>query len=127
MQGYCWTTAGVSNQVSNGSSLWNNSATKFDATRLEYKTDDITGRIDDTSLVRGLLTEQFGNKYTMLNIPLYLGYEKRFGRWVFGIEGGVGFNIHFRTSGKVLVDDQKFSHWTTGMIFMPHLQASAGE
>lgn len=80
---------------------------KFDATRLEYKTDDITGRIDDTSLVRGLLTEQFGNKYTMLNIPLYLGYEKRFGRWVFGIEGGVGFNIHFRTSGKVLVDDQK--------------------
>ncbi len=80
---------------------------KSDATRLSYTYDDLTGQVNDTSLVRGSLTEKFGNRYTMVNIPVYLGYEKRVGSWVLGLEGGAGFNLRFVTTGKILAGDQR--------------------
>lgn len=80
---------------------------KSDATKLSYTYDDLTGQVSDTSFVRGALTVKSGNRYTMVNIPVYLGYEKRLGRWVLGLEGGAGFNLRFVTTGKILAGDQR--------------------
>ncbi len=42
------------------------------------------------------------NKLTLIDIPVFLGYEWNFNRWTAGIEGGVLWNLSLRTQGTML-------------------------
>lgn len=79
---------------------------KDDATHIIIKYDPSSHQPIDTVVTRGKLTEQALNRYSLVNIPVYVGYEKRYDRWLLGLEGGVGFNVSLDASGKILKNDQ---------------------
>ncbi len=63
--------------------------------------DTITGPPLDASLVRGTLVNKGENRYTLINIPLIIRYEKYMQSWKIGIDGGIIMNAHFANTGKM--------------------------
>lgn len=78
---------------------------KDDATVILKKYDPSDNVYYD-SLATGRMIEGSKNKFTMFNLPIDLGYEKRLGKWKVGIEAGIGLNLYFNSSGKILYADQ---------------------
>ncbi|TVR38249.1 MAG: hypothetical protein EA392_10685 [Cryomorphaceae bacterium] len=46
------------------------------------------------------------NRYTLIDVPLFVGHEWQRGRWFVALEGGVMFNLSLRASGSVLAYDE---------------------
>lgn len=42
------------------------------------------------------------NRYTFIDIPVTAGYNRHFGRWSVGIEGGIMLNLSLRSTGSML-------------------------
>jgi len=59
----------------------------------------------DTSVVFGTLLSEGEVRYSAVDIPLVLGYQKFHKTWVYGLELGALYNLSFRTSGKILNTD----------------------
>ncbi|MBK9734049.1 MAG: hypothetical protein IPO92_03390 [Saprospiraceae bacterium] len=47
--------------------------------------------------------------FSLLDVPLAVGYEKKFNEWVLGIEAGVMLNISSSAAGKILASDTSFT------------------
>ncbi len=68
-----------------------------------------------TTIIGDIVTESklSGKKvahhsFSLYDIPLAIGYEKKMGMWSFGIEGGVMLNLSMQASGSTLVSDTSF-------------------
>jgi hypothetical protein len=48
------------------------------------------------------------HSFSLYDIPVAIGYEKKMGMWSFGIEGGVMLNLSMQASGSTLVSDTSF-------------------
>lgn len=46
------------------------------------------------------------NRYTLIDVPLFVGYEWQRGRWFVALEGGVMFNLSLRATGSMLTYDE---------------------
>ena len=94
---------------------WTQSKDKFysaeDAiTKMIITFDPSSGLPIDTSFVTGNLGNQGEVRHNMTDIPVFLGYTKNYGKWDFGIEGGVIFNLDFVAEGKVYDSSLKLSN-----------------
>lgn len=47
--------------------------------------------------------------FTMVDVPVSLGFEKSFGQWSAGVEGGISINLALRASGQILASDTSFT------------------
>ncbi|MBK7636495.1 MAG: hypothetical protein IPJ13_21125 [Saprospiraceae bacterium] len=47
--------------------------------------------------------------FTLMDVPVSLGFEKSFGSWSAGVEGGVVFNVAMKASGQILASDTSFT------------------
>jgi len=68
-----------------------------------------------TTIIGDIITENklSGKKvahhsFSLYDIPIALGYEKKMGPWSLGIEGGVMLNLSMQASGSTLVSDTSF-------------------
>jgi len=68
-----------------------------------------------TTIIGDIVTEKTlsGKKvahhsFSLYDIPIAIGYEKKMGPWSFGIEGGVMLNLSMQASGSTLVSDTSF-------------------
>lgn len=68
-----------------------------------------------TTIIGDIVTESklSGKKvahhsFSLYDIPVAIGYEKKMGMWSFGIEGGVMLNLSMQASGSTLVSDTSF-------------------
>ena len=48
------------------------------------------------------------HNFTLLDIPVALGYEKQRGDWSLGVEGGISFNLNMSSRGQILATDTSF-------------------
>lgn len=69
-----------------------------------------------TTIIGDIITESrlSGKKvahhsFSLYDIPVAIGYEKKMGRWSFSIEGGVMLNLSMQASGSTLVSDTSFA------------------
>lgn len=103
---------------------------KFTTTRPGYTVitiiHDPNGIPIDTLVQTGTLINEAENRYTLLDIPVTLGYEYKFNDWGLGLEAGVDFNLSLSTRGKIFngsqdvlkLEDQKDIYKTSlGMGF----------
>jgi hypothetical protein len=70
-------------------------------TKLVITYDAITGKALDTALVKTAKVNKGENRYSLINIPLTLRYEKYMQSWKVGIDGGLILNLQFANSGKM--------------------------
>ncbi|HMR88573.1 MAG TPA: hypothetical protein PKD51_10480 [Saprospiraceae bacterium] len=68
-----------------------------------------------TTIIGDIVTEKTlsGKKvahhsFSLYDIPIAIGYEKKMGPWSFGIEGGVMLNLSMQASGSTLFSDTSF-------------------
>ena len=68
-----------------------------------------------TTIVGNIITESrlSGKKvahhsFSLYDIPVAVGYEKKMGQWSLGIEGGVMLNLSMSSAGSTLVSDTSF-------------------
>lgn len=68
-----------------------------------------------TTIIGDIVTESklSGKKvahhsFSLYDIPVAIGYEKKMGMWSFGIEGGVMLNLSMQASGSTLTTDTSF-------------------
>ncbi len=68
-----------------------------------------------TTIIGDIVTESklSGKKvahhsFSLYDIPVAIGYEKKMGMWSFGIEGGVMLNLSMQASGSTLATDTSF-------------------
>jgi hypothetical protein len=47
--------------------------------------------------------------FTLIDVPVSLGFEKSFGSWSAGIEGGIVLNLAMKASGQILASDTSFT------------------
>lgn len=47
--------------------------------------------------------------YTLLDVPLIVGYDQEKGRWSYGVEAGVFLNISLKAKGDVLIESLDFN------------------
>ncbi len=85
---------------------WSQSKEKFDFTqeslvKMIITFDPVTSLPIDTSFVSGNLIEKGEIRYSSLDLPLFVGYQKSFKKWEIGIEGALLFNLNFKVEGKI--------------------------
>lgn len=68
-----------------------------------------------TTIIGDIITDRklSGNKtrhhsITLWDLPIAIGYEKSFGRWYAGIEGGAIINLSMKSEGNILSSDTSF-------------------
>ncbi len=59
----------------------------------------------EVSIVRETEMNHY-NRYTLIDVPLFVGYEWQRGRWFVALEGGVMFNLSLRATGSMLTYDE---------------------
>lgn len=91
------------------------SYTKLDTSRgiisvtVSQTGDTVTTIIGDIVTERKLSGKKVAHhSFSLYDIPVAIGYEKKMGMWSFGIEGGVMLNLSMQTSGSTLVSDTSF-------------------
>ena len=67
----------------------------------------IFGDIVQETKISGKKTNH--HHFTLIDFPVSAGYEKRFGQWAAGIEGGVVLNMSLKASGQILASDTSFT------------------
>jgi len=67
----------------------------------------IYGDIIQERKISGNKTKHYS--ISMLDLPLSIGAEKRFGSWFAGVEAGLILNISMKSSGNLLVSDTSFA------------------
>jgi len=65
---------------------------------------DPEGNPIDTSLVSGMFVSSGEVRYTMMDIPVFVGLTRSMGSWDVGFEAAALFNLSFSSNGKVLND-----------------------
>lgn len=91
------------------------SYTKLDTTRgiisvtVSQTGDTVTTIIGDIITQRKLSGKKLAHHaFSLYDIPVAIGYEKKMGRWSLGLEGGVMLNISMNSEGSTLVSDTSF-------------------
>jgi hypothetical protein len=91
------------------------SYTKLDTTRgiisvtVSQTGDTVTTIIGDIITESKLSGKKVAHhSFSLYDIPVAIGYEKKMGRWSLGIEGGVMLNLSMQASGSTLVSDTSF-------------------
>lgn len=56
----------------------------------------------DTTIVTGTRIKTTFNRFHLIDIPVILGYELEFRRWIFSVNGGAYFNLLFKKKGEIL-------------------------
>lgn len=92
-------------------------------TKMIVDLDIETGLPTDTSFVTGNVEDRGLVRYTMLDIPITLGYRRLIGNWSIGAELGLLANISFSAKGKIIAADG-----SVGRIedFSPEYKANVG-
>jgi len=67
----------------------------------------IYGDIVQETKVSGQKTSH--HNFTLIDFPISVGIEKRFGQWSAGIEGGVILNLSLNAGGQILATDTSFT------------------
>ena len=67
----------------------------------------IFGDIVQETKISGKKTNH--HHFTLIDLPISAGYEKRFGQWAAGIEAGVVLNMSLRANGQILASDTSFT------------------
>lgn len=68
----------------------------------------------DTSIEFGERFITTFNRFHVVDIPLQVGYEVHYGKWAYGVNAGVNFNILFRKKGDFLSPDLRPQTFTSG-------------
>lgn len=66
---------------------------------------DQNGNIIRTEVKENVIMDKIYNRYTFIDIPLLVGYEKDLKDFVLSLNGGVGLNISATQSGKIYKND----------------------
>ncbi|MBK7096071.1 MAG: hypothetical protein IPH57_13860 [Saprospiraceae bacterium] len=93
---------------------WTQSKDKFkhssDAiTKMIITFDPVTGIPTDTSFVTGKLVSKGEIRYNSIDIPLIIGFVRKYDKWDFGVEMAPVFNLNFTANGKIFNDKKKIS------------------
>ena len=93
---------------------WTQSKDKFyhesnAITKMIITFDAATGIPTDTSFVTGKLINKGEIRYNMVDIPLIVGFVKKYDKWDFGLELAPVFNISFSAKGKIFNDQNQIS------------------
>jgi hypothetical protein len=67
----------------------------------------IYGDIIQENKISGRKTSH--HHFTMIDLPLSVGFEKSFGDWSGGLEGGVVINLALKAGGQILASDTSFT------------------
>ncbi|MCR9287016.1 MAG: hypothetical protein NXI23_06450 [Bacteroidetes bacterium] len=68
----------------------------------------------DTTVVFGDRFITSFNRLHQLDIPIIVGYEVHYGKWAYGVNAGVNFNILFKQKGDFLAPDLTPQTFTSG-------------
>jgi len=68
---------------------------------------DPNGNPIDSTIVTGTIQEEGEKRFTLIDIPVSVGYEHRSGDWGLAVELGATFNLSLSSSGKVVDADSK--------------------
>ena len=71
-------------------------------TQMVITFDPETNQPIDTSLVLGMLENRGDIRYTMIDIPVFVGLTKQFRTFELGLEAGVLYNLSFKAEGKII-------------------------
>jgi len=72
-------------------------------------TFDQAGIPIDTSLQNGKQIDQGEIRYNAIDIPVFLGYQRSYGKWEIGIEALALFNLSFKAEGRMFNKTLDFS------------------
>lgn len=67
----------------------------------------IYGDIIQENKISGRKTSH--HHFTLIDVPVSIGFEKSFGSWSAGIEGGVVINLALKAGGQILASDTSFT------------------
>jgi hypothetical protein len=93
---------------------WTQSKDKFNhsseaITKMIITFDPVSGIPADTSFVTGKLVNKGEIRYNSIDIPLIIGFVKKYDKWDFGVEMAPVFNLNFTANGKIFNDKKKIS------------------
>jgi hypothetical protein len=66
---------------------------------------DQNGNVIRTEVKENVIMDKIYNRYTFVDIPLLVGYEKDLNDFVLSLNGGIGLNISATQSGKIYKND----------------------
>lgn len=86
----------------------------------------------DSSLLRGELPilrsttakRRIYNTLQLLDLPLMVGFERRWGRWGAALEGGLLLNLSLKAQGEILAEDGRLLNLAEAPVFRPRLGLS---
>lgn len=111
-------TAGVRGSVvfSNGLAFrtglqYSNNSERFDYVKetltITYERKDKDGNVIGIETKEIEIMDQSYNHFKSFDIPFILGYEKDLKDFILSVNGGIGFNLSTKHSGKIYKEDQK--------------------